>query len=277
MRRHQLTRNPFPGRGVAAALLTALLLCGGVAAGPAGAAAPTLPPTTTAPTGAIPTPGPLHTLTSSASTAARTSEAARPTSSRPSVPVAAPAASSGPQLSIAVDNGRTSAAPGQVLDYVLTLTNLGSSEVKGLRVTQSVPAGLTLVKADGGGQAKNGNVGWKVDLAAAKATTFHVRMKVSATPKELLRLATVACAGLASKTAPIVCASHSDQLPAGAAATSSAAKPTVAQAASPAISSAHRSWGTAIIIAVTAGALVILLLILTVAARRRRTTTTATN
>ena len=42
------------------------------------------------------------------------------------------------------------------------------------------------------------------------------------TPEDLLRLATVACASIEGGDKPIVCATHSDQLPAGAAAEAAA-------------------------------------------------------
>jgi hypothetical protein len=45
---------------------------------------------------------------------------------------------------------------------------------------------------------------------------------VGSTPGELLRLATVACAATAPDDTPLVCASHSDELPAGAEAARSA-------------------------------------------------------
>lgn len=191
----------------AAGVLAAVLLTGVVAPGWAAAAVPALTPASPAPVG-ITTPGPLVQLTSSPSSPKRAT-AQSPAASTTTAALAQTA--SGPQLSITVDNGRTPAEPGEVLNYVLTLTNLGSDDVKGLWVTQSVPSGLTLVKADSGGRVKSGNVGWKVDLKAAAAATFHVTMKVSATPKDVLRLATVACAAVPAKASPIVCASHSDQ------------------------------------------------------------------
>ena len=130
---------------------------------------------------------------------------------------AAPAPT-GPQLSIAVDNGKTSTTTGDQLDYVITLQNLGSTDVDGLLVDQSLPTGLQFGTADSGGAADAKGVNWTVDLKATQTATFHTTMTVGATPAELLRLATVACASTSAAGPPIVCASHSDQLPAGAAA-----------------------------------------------------------
>ena len=123
-----------------------------------------------------------------------------------------------PQLSIAIDNGKTTATTGDKLDYVITVQNLGVTDLDALRINQSLPTGMEFGTADSDGTAEAGFVTWTVDLKATTAATFHITMTVTATPAELLRLATVACASIAADSPPIVCASHSDQLPAGAAA-----------------------------------------------------------
>ncbi|GAA3136217.1 hypothetical protein [Streptosporangium carneum] len=123
-----------------------------------------------------------------------------------------------PKLSIAVDNGRTTAKEGDRLTYTITVDNVGTTDVDDLRLVQTMPAGLKFVSADGHGTAKEGQVAWTVDLPAGKNATFHTKAQVLATPQDLLRLATVACASTESGGRPIVCAAHSDQLPAGAAA-----------------------------------------------------------
>jgi uncharacterized repeat protein (TIGR01451 family) len=123
-----------------------------------------------------------------------------------------------PQLRIAVDNGRTSVAVGDKPTYTITLDNLGTTAITGLVVTQSVPTGLNLTSADSSGVATAGLVSWRVNLKASGKATIHTTMTVSKTPKDVLRLATVACASTAVKGPPIVCAAHSDLLPAGAAA-----------------------------------------------------------
>lgn len=123
-----------------------------------------------------------------------------------------------PQLSIAVDDGHTSADTGATLTYTVTVRNLGTTEVTGLAVTQTMPAGLKLDSSSPAGVPGAGEVGWRTDLKATGAATFHSTMTVSKTPADLLRLATVACASTSTTGPPIVCASHSDQLPAGASA-----------------------------------------------------------
>lgn len=134
-------------------------------------------------------------------------------------PVPASAAPAPPQLSIAVDNQKETTTAGDALDYTVTVTNLGTRSVKGLVITQTVPAGTALGKADRDGEVEGGEVRWEIDLPASDEATFRTTLTVDeATPDELLRLATVACAKTSPKAAALVCASDSDQLPAGAAA-----------------------------------------------------------
>lgn len=135
------------------------------------------------------------------------------------LPRAAAAAPPAPQLSIAVDNQQDETTAGASVAYTVTVTNLGSRAVKGLVISQTVPAGAALTKADGKGTVSSGSVRWQLDLPAAGAKTFHTSMTVSKAPSDqLLRWATVACAATSPKGAALVCASDSDQLPAGAAA-----------------------------------------------------------
>lgn len=167
-------------------------------------------------------------------------------------------AATGPQLRISVDNGRTSAVLGDSLNYTVTIANLGSTNAAGLQITQSVPTGLTFKSADVGGKVESGNVHWAIDLKSTKTIVVHTTMTVSSTPADLLRLATVACASISVKAPPIVCASHSDQLPAGKAAA-------VAQASPP---TNNNMWwwyvGGGVVLLILIGTVVVLL------GRRRR-------
>ncbi|GLZ42377.1 hypothetical protein [Actinokineospora sp. NBRC 105648] len=152
--------------------------------------------------------------------------AGAPTATNPTVTnptVANPAAAA--QLRIAIDNGRTSATVGDTLVYAVTVHNLGTTDLTALRVTQSAPTGLTFGSADSAGAAEAGGVAWDIDLKAGAEAVLHSTMTVAGTPPELLRLATVACAARSADDPPIVCAAHSDQLPAGAAAAVGAAPP----------------------------------------------------
>ena len=141
-----------------------------------------------------------------------------------------------PRLSIAVDNGRTTTTAGDVLEYSITIRNLDSAAVDGLAVTQTVPDGLRFESADTEGVLGDHSINWKATLPAGGEAVHHSTMTVLDTSADLLRLATVACAHTAAQEAPIVCASHSDQLPAGAAAQAAKATPL------PTISATLRWW-----------------------------------
>ncbi|WP_326556719.1 hypothetical protein [Micromonospora sp. NBC_01796] len=159
-----------------------------------------------------------------------------------------------PLLSIAIDNGRTSAAAGDELTYKITIRNLGTTEAKGLEISQSLPAGLTFAAADNGGTADADRVVWPTDLKTGQEATFTTVARLGQTPDELLRLATVACATADGAEKPLVCATHSDLLPAGAVATRTEEK-----AVTP-----WMRYGAA------AAALAVLALVTTVLLRRRR-------
>ena len=124
-----------------------------------------------------------------------------------------------PQLSIAVDDGQTEARSGTTLHYTVTVTNLGTKPVRDLQVSQTAPAGTTLASVDSDGAKAKGAARWSLDVPAGKRVTVKTSVKVGTDlPAELLRLAAVACASTGPKAPPTVCASDSDQLPAGAAA-----------------------------------------------------------
>jgi uncharacterized repeat protein (TIGR01451 family) len=126
------------------------------------------------------------------------------------------------QLSIAIDDGRTSADVDDELTYTVTVRNIGTAEVTDLQVTQTIPPGLRFDSADGDGVPEEGAVRWVVDLAAEGEAVLHSTMTVTEPSDDVLRLATVACATTGPTEPPIVCATDSDQLPAGASAAAAA-------------------------------------------------------
>lgn len=165
----------------------------------------------------------------------------------------AAAGAAAPQLSIAIDNGRTSVRSGDTLTYVVTVRNLGTVDAVGLLVSQSMPIGLTFGSADPPATTRSGGVGWVSDLAAGGEVVFRSTATVSDTPTDLFRLASVACAATSADGPPVVCATHSDQLPAGA--TAEAARPTDATS-----STVDRRWylaGGGALVAATGLALLI--------------------
>jgi uncharacterized repeat protein (TIGR01451 family) len=123
-----------------------------------------------------------------------------------------------PQLNIAIGDGQTFAAVGDRLTYTITIRNLGTAAARELQISQSLPAGLAFVSSDHGGRAHAGQVSWKVDLKPGGEITVATVGRVGATPDDLLRLASVACATAKGDDKPLVCATHSDLLAAGAAA-----------------------------------------------------------
>ncbi|WP_433372611.1 hypothetical protein [Streptosporangium sp. CA-115845] len=127
-----------------------------------------------------------------------------------------------PRLSISIDNGQTTAEAGDRFTYTVTVNNVGTDRARELRITQSLPTGLHFVSADGQGRAEEGQVRWTADVPAGKKAVFHTTAEVRDTPEDLLRLATVACASVKTDDKPLVCATHSDRLPAGAAAEAAA-------------------------------------------------------
>jgi uncharacterized repeat protein (TIGR01451 family) len=142
-------------------------------------------------------------------------------------PVPAAGFAAAPQLSISVVGDRESAAAGDRIGYTVTVRNLGSDDVAGLHLTQTVPPGLVLGSTEPSAAVEVGAVRWIVDLTASADVTVRTAMTVGTTGPEQLRLASVACVAVTADGPPVVCAAHSAQLPTGAAAavTTPAAEP----------------------------------------------------
>jgi uncharacterized repeat protein (TIGR01451 family) len=121
-----------------------------------------------------------------------------------------------PGLSIDVNDGRTAVKPGDLLRYVVEVHNIGTTTARHLLLTQTLPPGMRLISASRHGAARAGRVSWWVSLPVGHSGTFRVVGRAGRTPAHLLRLATVACAAADGSIKPVVCAAHSDRLPAGA-------------------------------------------------------------
>jgi uncharacterized repeat protein (TIGR01451 family) len=126
------------------------------------------------------------------------------------------AAAKKPALSIGISDGRQTARPGMLLSYTIQIHNIGRIGVPRLNVEQMVPPGLKLISVSRHGVRRAGQVSWQLNLPPGQAATFRIVARVGKTPKQTLRLATVACASAGAHGRPIVCATDSDQLPAGA-------------------------------------------------------------
>ncbi|WTW94322.1 DUF11 domain-containing protein [Streptomycetaceae bacterium NBC_01309] len=118
-----------------------------------------------------------------------------------------------PALSIKVDDGSVKTRPGQVHTYTIRLRNLGSTDLNGMAVTESLPGGTTLVgSADGGSTGPDGQITWTVDLPVGQEVVRIVKARVDKLPSGN-GIASTACARLAGSTVPIVCSTDFDQIP----------------------------------------------------------------
>lgn len=142
------------------------------------------------------------------------------------------------QLSIAIDNGQTATTVGDQLHYEMVVENLGADPVSHLVLTQTMPDGLDFATADAGGRLSDGVVTWRVRIPVGGHVTVHATGEVTKSAAGTLRLASVACATLKAGKPPVVCATHSDELPAGAAATAAG------QDTAPAEDSSGTGWLT---------------------------------
>jgi uncharacterized repeat protein (TIGR01451 family) len=153
---------------------------------------------------------PSHSLPATSVTATATAPAStgRPaataTASRPAVP----------GLSISVTDGRTSVKPGDQLTYLVSVKDIGTLGAPHLKITQTLPAGLTFVSASRHGVTAGGVVTWLTGLAPGGSQTFTLVTHLTQAPARLLRLAAVACAATQGSARPTVCAAHLDRLPA---------------------------------------------------------------
>ncbi len=123
-----------------------------------------------------------------------------------------------PQLSIAIDDGRIQTSAGDQLVYAITARNVGTTTATSLEIWATLPRGLTFHSADHGGVAKAGVVTWTITVKPGASIRLSTSGQVGPTGAQLLRLATVACAAQKANGPPLVCATDSDLLPAGAAA-----------------------------------------------------------
>lgn len=167
-----------------------------------------------------------------------------------------------PQLSITITDDVDTTDAAAELAYTIRVENLGTTDALGLVVTQSVPEGMTFGSADSAGTAASAVVSWTLDVKAATTATVATTMTVGETSDDLLRLATVACAQVTPTDPPIVCASDSDLLPAGAAAAAAGSDPASATAEDAAV------WW--IVGSVSALVVVVAALALGLTLRRRR-------
>lgn len=124
-----------------------------------------------------------------------------------------------PGLSISISDGRTSAARGDHLRYVVVVKNAGGATARNLRVTVTLPPYLSASSASQRSAVKAGKISWHSSLRPGRTASFSMTAVVGKTPRGVGHLAVVACAEQHAGT-PVVCAAHLDRLP-GAAGTAS--------------------------------------------------------
>jgi uncharacterized repeat protein (TIGR01451 family) len=128
------------------------------------------------------------------------------------------------QLSIGVTDSRQRVQSGDLVTYAVEVHNIGKRNAPRLNIVQTLPAGLTFISASRHPARRADQLTWRLSLPAGHTSKFRVQGKVGKTPAQLLRLATIACATTGASTRPIVCAAHSDELPAGAVAAAQASQ-----------------------------------------------------
>jgi len=124
-----------------------------------------------------------------------------------------------PGLSISITDGRTSAARGDRLRYVVMVKNSGAATARNLRIMLTLPPYLSVNSASQRAVANAGKVTWRSSVRPGHTVSFKVATIVGKTPRGMGHLAVVACADQHTGT-PVVCAAHLDRLPGAAGATS---------------------------------------------------------
>jgi uncharacterized repeat protein (TIGR01451 family) len=85
-----------------------------------------------------------------------------------------------PDLALVKDDNQTSALPGDVLTYTVTLFNLGNRAATGIVLTDTLPANTTFVSASDGGSVVDAMITWpSFDLAVDAALTRTVQVQVN--------------------------------------------------------------------------------------------------
>jgi hypothetical protein len=186
------------------------------------------------------------------------------------VGAALPSASSTPPpagLSISIDNGTKATGPDSDVTYKVTLSNSGAGPITAW-VKATVPD-YAKITDPGGGDTKDHDNTWKVDVEAGKKHTETFKAHIGAIPKGTYRVTTLASVYLADDTtgAPVIRSADSDTIPGVKEPTGATPTPTAA-----ATDHTTGSQGTVLTIVIV-GALVIaavVVLITVVLLRRRR-------
>jgi uncharacterized repeat protein (TIGR01451 family) len=157
------------------------------------------------------------------------------------------------QLSIGVTDSRQRVQSGDMVTYAVEVHNIGKRNAPRLSIVQTLPTGLKFISASRHPARHADQLTWQLNLPAGHTSKFHVVGKVGKTPAQLLRLATIACATTGASARPIVCAAHSDELPAGAVAVAQASQAAAATKSGGAADGYLRPAGAALVLVIVAG------------------------
>ncbi|WP_214109609.1 DUF11 domain-containing protein [Acrocarpospora catenulata] len=116
-------------------------------------------------------------------------------------------------LTIAIDNGHTTASQGDRLTYTIQVTNTGPQDSPDLTISQTLVPGLKLLSTTPPAKNTQDRITWTRTLPAGEKAEFKTTAEVGDLPANLQRLAIVACATKKNTNHPIVCATHTARLP----------------------------------------------------------------
>lgn len=92
---------------------------------------------------------------------------------------------------------------GSQLTYTIGVTNAGTADAAGVRVSDALPAGTSLAAATEGGSLEKGSVVWTIDLAAGATKELKVTLDVSAAAGSLVNAAQAAFDGGTAVSDPV--------------------------------------------------------------------------
>jgi LPXTG-site transpeptidase (sortase) family protein len=83
-------------------------------------------------------------------------------------------------LTVTKDDGLNIVAPDFTTTYTITVTNNGAADLTGIALVDTVPAGMSVVLASGGGTPAGGQITWPLfNLLSGRSTSFTVQLKVA--------------------------------------------------------------------------------------------------
>jgi len=121
-------------------------------------------------------------------------------------------------LSVDVTDDVDTLAPGDEVEYVVTLRNDGGEAVEDVLLYLTLAPELEFVETDGerpadSGRPADGVALWRVDLEPGETATGRVTGRLESAAGGPWRVATTACAGLDRNAPPLACATDADLRP----------------------------------------------------------------